>query len=273
MLNDILAIFGQNFKTVDTIETLVDGVVVKNYIYKYYDGEKLLKVEYRDSDNKVHREEDLPAVISYIPINPKSKYQEGHHKIWTKHGKIYRDNDKPSIITYYDNSDIVESEGWKNNDILHRDNDEPTIITYYKNGNLKAKIWYQNDKKHRDNDEPAIIVYYKNGNLKAKIWYQNDKAQRNPSSPGENIKPSKIEYYKTGNIKSETWYINNIIKSEEGEPDNITYNEDGTVDKYYKDGKEFEYPKQKLMDDIIGNIKTYKFESLEKINKILELIK
>ena len=283
---------------IDIIETLVNGEVVKSYIIKYYyKDDKLIRIEYRNSDYEIHRDEDLPAIISYNPMGNKRLSNEGRHEIWVQNGKMYRANDKPNIVVYYPDSNIVYSECWKNNDILHRDNDEPAVIRYYRNGNIENKSWFYNREYHRDNDKPACIEYYENGQVKKEEWYLKGELDRpfkgkpakiryySDSTPKEKIwykngivtrddGPAHILYYFNFRIESETWYVDGIIKSEEGEPDTIIYDPsgDGTIKQCYKNGAEFRYPDRDLLDDINNDIKTRSLESLQKIRKILELI-
>jgi hypothetical protein len=84
---------------------------------------------------KLHREDDLPAVI--------------HHKSgnrgWYYRGKLHRDNDLPAQIL----SDGTQ--GWYYCGKLHRDNDLPAQI--FSDG---IRVWCCRGKIHRDKN-PAII--------------------------------------------------------------------------------------------------------------------
>jgi hypothetical protein len=82
------------------------------YIYKLFD--------------KIHREEDLPAV----------EYINGD-KHWFNNGKLHRTNDKPAIEC------ISGNKYWLKNGKLHRDKDLPAIVE--KNG---ARRWYKDGKKY-----------------------------------------------------------------------------------------------------------------------------
>jgi len=108
---------------------------------------KIYGVQYWFKNNKLHRDNDLPAVIRY---NNKEQY-------WYKNGLQHRDNDLPAII--FNNGHQV----WYKDGLIHRENDLPAIIC--ENGDRE---WYKKGKKHRDFDLPAII--YINGH---RAWYIN----------------------------------------------------------------------------------------------------
>jgi hypothetical protein len=104
-------------------------------------------VQYWFKNNKLHRNNDLPAVIRY---NNKEQY-------WYQNGLQHRDNDLPAII--FNNGHQV----WYKDGLIHRENDLPAIIC--ENGDRE---WYKNGKKHRDFDLPAVIQA--NGH---RVWYIN----------------------------------------------------------------------------------------------------
>lgn len=140
-------------------------------------------------DNKLHRDDDLPALV----------YLDGT-KLWYKNGKLHRDNDKPA----YDSEEVKK---WYKNGELHRENDKPALCKF--NG---ERHWYKNGQLHRDG-KPAIITeyfmyYYINGQLhredgptqiakhnkyinkyknkvdsKNNVWYQNGKVHRENDLP------------------------------------------------------------------------------------------
>ena len=109
------------------------------------------RIEFRNSNDELHRDGDLPAVI----------FADGD-KQWYKNGVCHRDGDLPAVI--YSNGDKV----WYKNSKLHRDGDLPAVICA--DG---TKYWFKNGQCHRDGDLPALI--YSNGD---KWWFKNGKRVR-----------------------------------------------------------------------------------------------
>ena len=99
-------------------------------------------------NGKIHRDNDLPAIIS-----------SNGDQLWYQNGKIHRDNDLPAEIL------ATGNQFWYKNGKQHRDNDLPAIIL--SNGN---QFWYQGGVRYRNNNLPAIILA--NGD---KTWYKNGK--------------------------------------------------------------------------------------------------
>ncbi|HMC00637.1 MAG TPA: hypothetical protein VKN14_06335 [Flavobacteriaceae bacterium] len=85
---------------------------------------------------KIHRENDLPAVIC-----------SNGTKQWYKDNKLHRDNDNPAII--FPNG----TKYWYNQGKLHRNFDKPATI--FPNG---TKEWYFDGKLHRRDKKPARIT-------------------------------------------------------------------------------------------------------------------
>ena len=96
-------------------------------------------------DNKIHRDNDLPAVIHH---------RIGKEDIWNV--KITMD-DEPifkDILKYFPKYFVFnEINMWFKNGLPHRDNDSPSIIK------PNWKEWRQNGLLHRDNDMPALVIY------------------------------------------------------------------------------------------------------------------
>jgi hypothetical protein len=111
---------------------------------------------YYKIDNKIHRDNDKPAI----------EWSDGK-KEWYQNDERHRDNDKPAIEF------ASGTKFWYQNGKLHRDNDKPAIE--HANG---TKEWYQNGNQHRDNDKPAIE--FASG---TKFWYQNGKIYRDNGKP------------------------------------------------------------------------------------------
>lgn len=66
-------------------------------------------------------------------------------QVWSKNGKLHRDNDLPAVIR----KDGTR-EWWVNGE-RHRENDLPAYIDFIGN-----KSWYKNGLLHRDGDFPAV---------------------------------------------------------------------------------------------------------------------
>jgi antitoxin component YwqK of YwqJK toxin-antitoxin module len=127
--------------------------------------------EYWYKNGKLHRDNDLPAII----------FSNGYQG-WYKNGKLHRDNDLPAAIS---------SDGdhyWYQNGNLHRDNDLPATI--YSNG---EQCWYKNGERHRDNDLPAVIQI--NGTQR---WYKNHKLHRDNDLPAVIYEDGTQKWYKNG---------------------------------------------------------------------------
>jgi hypothetical protein len=109
------------------------------------------KYKYWYRFNKIHRDNDLPAV----------KNKNGK-KMWYQGGKLHRLNGPASVQSRGDTR-------WYQNGKLHRI-DGPAL---YNNNDITIaySYWYKNGKLHRDGDLPAVEFadgtkkYYKNNNL------------------------------------------------------------------------------------------------------------
>ena len=100
-------------------------------------------------DGKLHRDNDLPAMIRAL----------GTQK-WYKDGKLHREGDLPAVIW------ANGTQNWYKYGKQHRDGDLPAEI--WSNG---TQVWCKDGKCHRDGDLPAGIgangtqYWYKDGNL------------------------------------------------------------------------------------------------------------
>ncbi len=90
---------------------------------------------WRDSEGRLYRDGDLPAIT----------YPDGARR-WWKHDELHRDGDHPAVI-YADGS-----RSWWRHDRQHRDGDHPAAI--YPNG---SRSWWKRGSLHRDGALPAII--------------------------------------------------------------------------------------------------------------------
>lgn len=64
--------------------------------------------------NKLHREDDLPAMISATGI-----------KMWFNNNKLHRENDQPAVVR------LNGDKEWYYNGERHRENDQPAYIDFY----------------------------------------------------------------------------------------------------------------------------------------------
>jgi hypothetical protein len=141
--------------------------------------------------------------------------------------ELHRDNDLPAKISYYWNGNVKYEEWLVNgvNQRLNRENDLPASIWYYPNGSVQIERWYNNGKGHRDNDLPVEIYYYKNKSVKRERWYVNGKLHR------ENDLPAFIKYNENGSKKYEQWFINGLLhRNNDHLPTFIEYVSNNTVD-------------------------------------------
>lgn len=155
---------------------------------------------------------DNPCYISY--------YESGNIKceMWFREGMLFRENNLPSCIVYFDNLEkSISQKFWyissdtdffclESNHKLHNEGDNPAHVEYYESGNIKLEIWYKNDEIKRVGDLPAIISYYDlpNKNVKFELWEKNI----------NRIQPHAIGYYPSGNVKMLFWEKGECIKKE-----------------------------------------------------------
>jgi hypothetical protein len=110
-------------------------------------------------DGKIHRDDDLPAMVS-----------EDGSQAWYIDGELHREDDKPAIIR--ENGDTE----WYWNGRLNREDDKPAVEKT--NG---EKAWYIDGFRHRDGDNPAVI-WYENG-LENRAWYRGGVLHRDDDKP------------------------------------------------------------------------------------------
>lgn len=209
-------------------------------------------------DYKIHRDNDLPAIIETENLNEDT--YEVHH--YYQKGLKHRDEDKPAKIYYFNN--VSYKYKWFKYDHLHRDNDKPAEVYTKINEFIdpqsnysKTEIWYQNGLKHRENlpaeiyyydqdgrnkkiekyyhqnllnnnQDAAWIYYFPDGQKKSETWYKDSKEYR------EDDLPSHLEYHQNGNISLEAWYENIIFrvgytKDHYPKPSAIAYHENGEI--------------------------------------------
>ncbi len=106
------------------------------------------------------REEWYTPVVCFLFLsNTKTRYKDG---------KVHRDDDLPAVICYIENYQV-----WYQNGVLHRnDGTLPAIIrtdyrAWFGHGKLFREEWYKNGELHHDGDLPALI----NARDKREVWY------------------------------------------------------------------------------------------------------
>ncbi len=95
-------------------------------------------------------------------------------EVYRKYGKIQRDGDKPSVISYWSfaNPVVVQHESYYINGRWNRINDQPSTITYDSKGNVIMRCWHRDGEKHRLGGPAQIDYYLKSGRVK-KRWIVN----------------------------------------------------------------------------------------------------
>ena len=143
-----------------------------------------------DIDGKIHRDNDLPAVVI-----------AGHNVcFWYQHGQIHRDG-APAIIypDFYDVVLDVSRKGtrlWYQNGQIHRD-DGPAIEEW--DGEF---AWYQNNQLHSINDKPATRNWDEDG-VMVHSWYQHGKLHRDKDKPAKIWQDGHLEWYQHGELHRE----------------------------------------------------------------------
>lgn len=108
-------------------------------------------------------------------------------------------------FTFYNEDGIKISETWYHYGKINRDNDLPSVITYHPNGNIKRKRWYKNNLIHREGDLPAEIIYFPTGQIQTEKWIKDDIIQRKGKSSAWKM------YNEDGKLKIEQWFYDNSI--------------------------------------------------------------
>ena len=240
-------------ETSSTLTTLSDNIDLPSiYYYQEYNGlSYLVRVEYY-KNNRLHRANDLPAMLVYENhenIREKTISHIVRLEKWYKDGKVHRDGDLPANIQYYCKS-LYDDEGklqkviktpaikmYYNNDLLHRDADKPAVLKYYEPdlpsefGQLAEEVYYRNGLKHRfyiqlfgqaghvpiTDIYPAYITYHKNGFTFVEAWYKNGVITRDD-------KPAYFQYADNGHLRCKRWYKNGkICRADPSKPSEIIY--------------------------------------------------
>lgn len=135
---------------------------------------------------RLHRKE--PSIKSY--------YDDGTLKelTWCWENKMHRDNNLPAHIKYNIEGTILSETWYINGNMKRTDNgiidrqyykngllrfeqfqlnlyNETHFIKYNENGNKNLELWDKDTHLHRDNNLPAYKKYFPDGELKYDIWY------------------------------------------------------------------------------------------------------
>lgn len=103
-----------------------------------------------------HLLSSLPVIAQSLPFH-----------LWTRNGKLHRDNDLPAAVFHAQQCRI-----WLKNGEVHRDGDLPAVDL------PDVKVWFRHGKRHRDNDMPARVD--QNGDLE---WWFEGALCRNNGQP------------------------------------------------------------------------------------------
>lgn len=151
----------------------------------------ILRKEKWTKNGGMHRDGDLPAIISYHENGNKQEEE------WYKNGEMHREDNLPAWIKYYyEQKDCKQMENWYYNEMNRRENDLPVLIFYNMNGKIRSEVWLSNDKNRSDNHLPWMIDYYETGIISSLTWLIPKYVE---------CSPTMITYYENGGIKSECW--------------------------------------------------------------------
>ncbi len=113
---------------------------------------------------------------------------------------------------------------WLLNGGRHRGGDLPAYESFYNNGNTSTQRWYKDGNQYRkDSGKPIFKEYYEDGkNIKSKLWENKSKTvfisyylnykikykhcKTNNSFDSNNDNPPECEYYEDGTPKLKKWY-------------------------------------------------------------------
>ena len=126
------------------------GKISTKYSHKYHEYEIWML------GNKVHRNNDLPAITKHN--------KDVYEQTWYCKDRLHRENDLPALT-----NDVRQV--WYYRGKIHRDGDLPAVIYY------DTKSWYHKGKLHRENDLPAIMC---DDEL---VWYCKGKMHRENGLP------------------------------------------------------------------------------------------
>jgi hypothetical protein len=134
-----------------TTDSFVNGLYVKEW---FTDSNKQTHSSidtFKDPARTIYHNENGPASINY-GANGKVDTERYHID-----GRLHRDNDLPAYVSYHEDGTLHIQKWFKHGD-LHRVGG-PAEIVYNIDGSLSWKGWYHDGQEHRE-DGPAHIDYY-----------------------------------------------------------------------------------------------------------------
>ena len=224
---------------------------IEYYSSRECDGSKI-KSEHYYLNNKLHRgvviedhrsdTESKPSVIKYYPNGLIQ------HELYYKDNKIHRDNNLPAKI-FYRTCGAIMCQAYAINGCIHNDNG-PAHIEYYPSGNIKIIMYYKYNKCNNFFDtkdckiKPAYIKYSEDGNVLKEKYMINNQLHRGvviedceTTTEGSEAqdceaedcdKPAYIKYSEDGYILKEKYCVNGIYKRTNiDDPTIIEYNNNG----------------------------------------------
>src|SRR5437870_2409411 len=90
---------------------------------------KIKQQQWRDEQDRLHRDGDLPAVVVWDESGKKREEQ------WHRHGEPFRDGGGPTTVAYHVNGEIREQQWRDEQGQLHRDGDLPAVVVWDERGN------------------------------------------------------------------------------------------------------------------------------------------
>jgi hypothetical protein len=176
-------------------------------IPKEWHGEKTF-----DEEGKLHSYNDLPIKVKTDQVMENNFLLEDETKEeadefrWYKHGKLYREGNKPPVIQVTESSYATLNEDQE----YHSYEGKPAnIITPNRVHSYLISWWYYG-KYHRKGNLPADIVCDTNGSIEIESYYTHGVAHRENNLP----------CYVTPNSKA--WMVQGIRHNSEG-PGEVTH--------------------------------------------------
>jgi len=105
--------------------------------------------------------------------------------------RVHRDNDKPAYITYHDGSRVKRTSRWFTGGVmLPRVGDGPNWVEWYINGNPLSEQWYSGENLDGcvgEKWKPARIVYNDDSSIKLREWWVAGKRLQSDHGPGSEM--------------------------------------------------------------------------------------
>ena len=185
-------------------------------------------------DGLLHRNDDMPAVISYkfeqcgctneSNVSDELKYSPkrfgAYKRLWYKNGKQHRDNGLPAEIAYtfepVSKKWVIVGKTWYQNGNIHRDDDLPAYISNNPDGSFANMIWYLHNKISRLTDNPSEI-FFKNGKVRFLSWGNAD------NIPRPNNYADHMRFDENSDIKEISWVIDAAARNISDLPYKISF--------------------------------------------------